>query len=72
MCLLLNGFLRTHGTPSLPTHTHSLSHSLSTRLALPQTVSYRHLDMLEETYVVNQMKEDVSFVAPDFRQYLKE
>jgi len=37
-----------------------------------QVISYRHLDVLEETFVIDQLKEDISFVAADFRKNLVE
>lgn len=35
---------------------------------LKETVSYRQLHVLDETYVMNQVKEDVCFVSPDFHK----
>ncbi|XP_050429470.1 actin-related protein 6 [Adelges cooleyi] len=38
---------------------------------LKEVISYRHLDVMEETYVMNQVKEDMCFVSTDFNQDLK-
>ena len=35
---------------------------------LKEVISYRQLDVTEETFVVTQLKEDVSYVAADFPQ----
>ncbi|XP_055840640.1 actin-related protein 6 [Episyrphus balteatus] len=39
---------------------------------LKELVSYRYLNMMDETYVVNQIKEDVCFVAENFVQTMTE
>lgn len=38
---------------------------------LKELISYRHLNMMDESYVVNQIKEDVCFVSSDFAQDMK-
>lgn len=38
---------------------------------LKEVISYRHLDVMEETYVMNQVKEDMCYVSTDFNQDLK-
>ncbi|CAD7083399.1 unnamed protein product [Hermetia illucens] len=38
---------------------------------LKEIISYRHLNMMDESYVVNQIKEDVCFVSSDFQRDMK-
>lgn len=37
---------------------------------LKEWVSYRQLNVLEETYVMNECKEDVCYVADDFQRHM--
>lgn len=39
---------------------------------LKEIISYRQMNVMDETYVINQCKEDVCFVALDFEEKLKE
>lgn len=39
---------------------------------LKDLISYRQINVMDETYVINQCKEDVCFIAKDFDRYLKE
>ncbi|XP_055373508.1 actin-related protein 6 isoform X2 [Condylostylus longicornis] len=38
---------------------------------LKELISYRHLNVMDESYVVNQIKEDICFVSQDFKRDLK-
>lgn len=38
---------------------------------LKEWSSYRHLNVMEETYVMNECKEDICYVASDFREEMK-
>lgn len=38
---------------------------------LKEVISYRQLHVMEETYVMNQCKEDLCFISKDFNQDLK-
>ncbi|VDK36680.1 unnamed protein product [Gongylonema pulchrum] len=38
---------------------------------LKEWISYRQLNVMEETYVLNECKEDVCFVADDFTKHMK-
>lgn len=39
---------------------------------LKDIISYRQMNVMDETYVINQCKEDVCFIAPNFMESLKE
>lgn len=39
---------------------------------LKEIISYRQMNVMDETYVINQCKEDVCFIATDFDNKLKE
>lgn len=39
---------------------------------LKEIISYRQMNVMDETYVINQCKEDICFVAQDFNEKLKE
>lgn len=39
---------------------------------LKEIISYRQMNVMDETYVINQCKEDVCFIAEDFEEKLKE
>lgn len=39
---------------------------------LKEIISYRQMNVMDETYVINQCKEDVCFIANDFEATLKE
>ncbi|KAM7350509.1 actin-related protein 6 [Cochliomyia hominivorax] len=38
---------------------------------LKELISYRHLNVMDESYVVNQIKEDICFVSQDFAEDMK-
>ncbi|ALC48427.1 Actr13E [Drosophila busckii] len=38
---------------------------------LKELISYRHLNVMDESHVVNQIKEDVCFVAEDFKDAMR-
>ncbi|XP_037814811.1 actin-related protein 6 [Lucilia sericata] len=38
---------------------------------LKELISYRHLNVMDESYVVNQIKEDICYVAQDFNEDMK-
>ncbi|TMW48030.1 hypothetical protein DOY81_006894 [Sarcophaga bullata] len=38
---------------------------------LKELISYRHLNVMDESYVVNQIKEDICFVSQDFKEDMK-
>ncbi|XP_067635950.1 actin-related protein 6 [Eurosta solidaginis] len=38
---------------------------------LKELISYRHLNMMDESYVVNEIKEDVCFVSKDFKDDMR-
>ncbi|XP_030381517.1 actin-related protein 6 [Scaptodrosophila lebanonensis] len=38
---------------------------------LKELISYRHLNVMDESHVVNQIKEDVCFVAEDFKNAMR-
>ncbi|EDW82658.1 uncharacterized protein Dwil_GK10108 [Drosophila willistoni] len=38
---------------------------------MKELISYRHLNMMDESHVVNQIKEDVCFVAEDFKDTMR-
>lgn len=38
---------------------------------LKEWISYRQLDVMEETYVMNECKEDVCLVADDFYKHME-
>lgn len=72
-CLVVDsGFSFTHITPIVEGHK-LLSHTKRIDIGgkaltnhLKDIISYRKLNVLDETYVVNQMKEDCCFVSTDF------
>lgn len=39
---------------------------------LKEIISYRQMNVMDETYVINQCKEDVCYIATDFEKSLKE
>lgn len=72
-CLVVDaGFNATHVTPVLFGQVHepgirrvNVGGKTMTNL-LKETVSFRHYNMMDETYIINRVKEKVCFVSQDF------
>lgn len=68
---------RSRGTPTPllePCQTHFFRINVGGKLLtnhLKELISFRYFNMLDETYIINQLKEDVSFVSTSFSNDLQ-